>query len=301
MGKKIRYILEAIAVYFLYGLFWILPYKTASNLGGWIGRFVGKNFAASRKALSNIQIAFGDKNENEQKEILIGMWDNLGRIMAEFPHLKNLEKNGATTIHNYDTVKKAEKTGKPIIFITGHIGNWEVPAFVLNNKMKNPLALVYRDPNNPWVGKLLQSIRKTGTQTQLRKGAQGAREIVKILKQGKHVGMLVDQKMNEGIPVPFFGKMAMTVTSVAQLAIKYDCIVIPCYCRRINKTSFDITFEKPFEVTQTGDTPNDIKANMRRINEKLETWIKGAPEQWLWLHRRWPHKKKEIENVKKRA
>ena len=105
--------------------------------------------------------------------------------------------------------------------------------------------------------------------------------------------------MNEGLPLPFFGRLAMTVTSVAQLALKYDAIVMPAYCIRTdNAAAFEITFEKPMDIIDTGETHKDIEANMRRINEKIESWIRKTPSQWLWLHRRWPKQTDTIKDNK---
>ncbi len=289
--KKLRYFLEAVFAYLLLFIFTILPTSWASATGGFIGRFIAKNFAVSRKAFDNIKKAMPEKSDEEAKEIVLGMWDNLGRIMGEYPHLKNLEKSGRIEIENEQILLEAAKQDKPIIFITGHIGNWEVLPYVINKRLEEEMALVFRAPNNPWVDRLLKKMRYKGTKKQLAKGSKGAKEIVKLLKQGQSVGMLVDQKMNEGIPLPFFGRNAMTVTSVAQLGLKYDCIVIPTYCERLEGANFKVRFLEEYELIKSGETQKDIEANMRNINEMLEGWIRDIPEQWLWLHRRWPHKK----------
>ncbi len=289
--KKLRYALEAILVYILFGLFALLPYKMASNTGGAIGRFLGKKMAARRKAIRNILIAFPDIDEKEAEKMAVDMWDNLGRIMAEYPHLSKLESKGHITVKNKEILDAANASGRPILFITAHLGNWEALPFYLNRHIDTPMALVYRAPNNPWVSNLLKKLRGEGTEQQLAKGKKGAKEIVKIIKEGKNIGMLVDQKMNEGIPVPFFGKHAMTVTSVAQLALKYDCLVLPVYCQRNDdNTSFTIIVEEEFKPINTGQLSKDIEATMRLVNEKMEQWIKQKPAQWLWIHRRWPKK-----------
>ena len=297
--KKIRYIIEAGIAYILFTLFFILPYKTASNLAGSLGRFLGRNLAASRKANRNLRMAFPDLDDEEAHDITLGMWENIGRIMGEYPHLSKLEKKGHLEIINKESLDKANASGRPILFMTAHIGNWEVMPFYLNQHLDNPLALVYRAPNNPWVNNLLQKLRGQGTKEQLAKGRQGAKDIIKLIKNGKNVGMLVDQKMNEGIPVPFFGRHAMTITSIAQLALRYDCIILPAYCqRKENKTDFRIIIEDEFKPIKTGVLAKDIEATMRLVNEKMEGWIKQNPEQWLWLHRRWPKKDDPYKNPK---
>ena len=293
--KKIRYLIETVFAYILFAIFTILPLDWASSFGGFLGRFIGHNFAVSRKATDNLKKAMPELSDDEIQKTIIGMWDNLGRIMAEYPHLPKLEKKGRVIVENDSVLLEAEKKGKPIIFITGHIGNWEVLHFIVNARAKNEMALVFRAPNNPWVDKLLQRIRNKGTKIQIAKGAKGAKEIVKLIKKGLNVGMLVDQKMNEGIPIPFFGRNAMTVTSVAQLGLKYDCTIIPVCCKRLSGANFKVTFYDEIELFNSGQTQKDIEANMRYINEMLEGWIREDPEQWLWLHRRWPHSRVDKE------
>lgn len=298
MKKKIRYIIEAGFLYFFYYLFKAMPLQTASNLGAWFGRNVGYKMGATRKALRNISIAFPEKSDDEKDRIAFDMWQNLGRIFAEYPHLKTLEKNKCITIKGLENLEAVEALNKPIIFMTAHFGNWEILPFVINQRIETPLALVYRAPNNPWADNLIQKARGKATKAQLNKGSKGAKEIVKIIRQGDHVGMLVDQKMNEGLPLPFFGRLAMTVTSVAQLALKYDAVVLPAYCVRKEGANFDVIFEKPMDMISTGETHKDIEANMRRVNEKIEEWIRKHPSQWLWLHRRWP---KQADTLKDEA
>lgn len=291
ISKQTRYRIEAGFLYLFYYGFKILPLPVASAVGGWIGRTIAYPMGTTKKALRNVAIAFPEKNRAEQKKIVRGMWDNLGRIFAEYPHLKKLESGDNLIIEGLPRLKKAVASKRPIIFITAHIGNWEVMPFVINKRLDEPLALVYRAPNNPWADRLIQKARGKGTKDQLTKGAKGAKEIVRIVRDGKHIGMLVDQKMNEGIPLPFFGKLAMTVTSVAQLALKYDAIVLPAYCVRLQGSTFKVIFEEPMPIIRSGDLQKDIKSNMSAINKKLEGWIRQAPEQWLWLHRRWPKSK----------
>lgn len=300
MMKKMRYAFEAIFAYLLFGLFRLLPYRVASSLGGFMGRFLGKYMAASRKARKNLATAMPELSETEVRDHILDMWDNLGRIMAEYPHLPKIEDKGVVDIINEEAFQRAVDKGKPIIFVTAHIGNWEVLPFVINARLNAPMALVFRAPNNPWVDRLLRRIRAKGTPEQLAKGPKGAKGIVKIIRDGKNVGMLVDQKMNEGIPIPFFGRNAMTVTSVAQLSLKYDCTVLPVYCERYHGSHFKVNFLDEMVMTSSGQIGKDIEANMRRINEMLEDWIRKIPGQWLWLHRRWPHKKSDHERLEKK-
>ncbi len=296
--KLFKYRVEAVFLYIFFYLFKVMPITWASSISGLIGRSFGRLGGVNKRVINHLKIAFPDKNELFYKTTSIATWDNLGRIFGEYPHLQKLEKKGRITLHGEENLTEViNQTERPIIFLTGHFGNWEIMPFVVNKRLKDnnkeTLALVYRKPNNPYADTLIQKARSKGTETQLPKGTQGARGIVKLIREGHPIGMLVDQKMNEGIPVPFFGKMAMTITSVGQLAFKYNAIVLPCYGRRTKGANFDVIFEKPMQFIQTGEIQKDIEAAMLQVNQTLERWIIDDPKQWLWLHRRWPKKSKK--------
>jgi KDO2-lipid IV(A) lauroyltransferase len=120
------------------------------------------------------------------------------------------------------------------------------------------------------------------------KGGLAARRAIEALKEGRHLALLIDQKMNDGIPVPFFGRPAMTAPAVAQLALRFDCAVVPARVERTEGAHFRLVVSPPLEIVRTGDRNADILALMTRINSVLESWIRERPEMWFWLHRRWP-------------
>src|SRR5690606_19539435 len=122
------------------------------------------------------------------------------------------------------------------------------------------------------------------------KGQEGARQSVKFLKEGTSISMLVDQKMNEGIPVPFFGREAMTATAIARLALKFECPIVPVQVERLRGVKCRVTYYPPLTVPETGTMDEKIMHIMTQINQMLETWIRKRPEQWLWVHNRWPKK-----------
>ncbi len=278
--KKIRYFTEAILLAFILGLSKLMPTLWASNLGGWIGRTIGPRLAASRKARANIQMALPDKTEEEITQILTGMWENLGRVMMEYPHIKNIAKNH-TEIIGIDIFKANQSTAP--IFISAHLGNWEVcpPAFFLQTGIRvNP---IYRAPNNPFSDKILNKVRTVnGALTPIPKSRGGTRNIVKTLQSGEGIGLLIDQKLNEGIKADLFGHPAMTSDHFAKLAQKLDCPIIPLQIERIKGINFRITVSEPLDIINKSS--DEIVTETHSL---LENWIGKRPEQWLWLHRRW--------------
>lgn len=282
--KDLRYRFEGAALWLAFLFFRCLPTETASDIGGWIGRTVGPRLAASRKAFVNLRLAFPEKTESDHADIVVKMWDNLGRVIAEYPHLEDIIMN-RTEIIGGEYMRDLGKDERAII-IGGHIGNWELLPFYFNYRIDWPMAGIYRAPNNPYVEKLLDKCRnpiKRGSY--IPKSTKGARQIIKTLQDGGRLGVLIDQKYNQGIAVPFFGRLAMTSSAFAQLSLKYDCPILPLHAERLNGCHFKISMYPLFKTEGMNETDVVIRAN--RI---LEGWIREKPEQWLWLHRRWDSK-----------
>ncbi len=278
--KKIRYLIEAILLGILMGISKILPAQWASNFGGWVGRTIGPRLAASRKALNNIKSAFPDISNDRATDILIGMWDNLGRVMMEYPHLKHIAQD-RTEIIGAEILEKHK--GQPAIIFAAHLGNWEVPPPAMLLQKNIAASSIYRAPNNPLSGKMLHNARTLkGKINTIPKSKTGTRHIVKALKENEHIGILIDQKYNEGLAIDFFGRPAMTSPAFVQLAQKFDCPLIPMRIERLKGTKFKVTILPPLNIK---DKP--LESVMTESHQLLEKWIKEKPEQWLWLHRRW--------------
>ena len=151
-----------------------------------------------------------------------------------------------------------------------------------------PLTVVYRAANNPFVDYLLLAVRRHGVGAEfISKGKAGARELLSAIEAGRHVGLFVDQKMNDGIPVPFFGRDAMTAPALARLALKSDRPIVPLRVERLRGATFRITVHPPLDVPRTGDREADVFNVMVRVNGILEAWIRQSPGQWFWVHDRW--------------
>ena len=287
--RFISHPVQAVLAYLLFGGLRLLSFRTASALGGWFGRSIGPRLKATARARRNLARIFPEMTAAEQDVIIGGMWDNLGRTAFEYPHLDRLRTGGPdpdVEIAGQENIDLLKNDGKPGIFFTGHLANWEIFGYAASAGGL-PVNIVYRAPNNPLVHSLFQH-RQPDDGDSIPKGSQGARKALTLLSQGEHLGMAVDQKMNDGIAVPFFGIEAMTAPALAQFALKYDCPVAPFRVERLDGGSLRITFFEPLEIEKSGDRHDDIAAIMTRVNGILEGWIREKPEQWLWLHNRWP-------------
>jgi len=248
LGRKLRYYLEAAVFFSVIGFFKLFGIDTASAIGGWIGRNLFAPTPLSRRARSNLALAFPEKNAAEIKTILIEMWDNLGRVMGEYAHLDRIHWKAALPrleVANLEYYNAALESGKGVIFIGGHFANWEVIPIAARD-YRVPGGTVVRPANNPYVNRWLEDVRsRTGLAELIPKGVQGTRRIFGLLRKGHVILMLVDQRASEGILAPFFGKPAQTTAVPAALALKLGCIVLPGWNERLGGARFRITLYPP--------------------------------------------------------
>ncbi len=289
--EKLRYGSEAALFFAFMGLFRILGVDRASALGGFIGRNILRHTGVNRRARENLRAAFPDMSDADMRAILIEMWDNLGRNIAEYAHHDKMTAKGADPrieIVGFDVLNRAAATGKGILFVSGHLGNWEVMLHAARQYGFDGGA-VYRPVNNPYIDRYIVRQRMTyGPREPIAKGAQGTRRIFTLLRGGKSIFLLVDQKTNEGLPIPFFGRDAMTTPAPAALALKLDAIVLLATNERMGGAHFRMTIREMIEIEPSGDHDRDILALTTKLNAALEAAIRERPSQWLWIHRRWP-------------
>jgi KDO2-lipid IV(A) lauroyltransferase len=273
------------------GLFWVLGLERASALGGWIGRSIGPKLSVSRRAHRNLKLAMPELTRAEREAIVYKMWDNLGRTFAEYPHLEQfwaLKPGARIEIAGIEHAYSAIAKGKGGLFVSGHLGNWEImPMCVRHAGLEG--GIVYRPPNNPYVDRWITAQRMAHClPTMAPKGPEGAKVIIQLLKKNAFIAMLVDQKMNNGIEVPFFGHPAMTTQAAAQLSLKYGAPLVAVKNERLGGPRFRVTIYPEITIEPTGDRAADIRALTIKLNAFLEARIREAPEMWLWLHSRWP-------------
>jgi KDO2-lipid IV(A) lauroyltransferase len=290
--KKLRYFLEYLVLKIALFFFGKLDVDRASNAGGIIGRFLGPLLPHNREALRNLQMALPDLPEGKRKLVISRMWDNLGRILGEYPHLEKIGRERTEIIgrHVLDLLLGSEKCA---VLIAAHLANWEMGPQALK---ANGLDIypVVRMPNNPWTRNIISKQRNT---REIPKSSKGARQMVNCLKQNRRIAILIDQKYNEGETIPFFGKPAMTSPAFVQLAKKYDCPLIPMRLERIQGANFRLTFYEPLELKDHKDRPLPDEQCILKAHKILEEWISERPEQWIWLHRRWKSKSPELPSV----
>lgn len=274
--KQFRYRLEAALLHTAFFFFRLLPPSVSSDFGGFLGRKIGPRLAASRKARKHIEKSL---DAPDTDTIVSDMWDNLGRVIAEYPHLKKLTSINFTKVSGIEHIKDIPHA----VFFGTHLANWEVSGPSIFEQTGVLIHPVYRAPNNPFVAALLDGCRKTTDKTEtIPKGRKGVRQLVSLLGRKENVGILIDQKYNEGVRVPFFGQDAMTSPAFVELAQKFNIPLIPIRVERLDRCQFRVTFYPAIPVR--GREVTDVITDAHRL---IESWIHERPGQWLWLHKRW--------------
>lgn len=283
----LRHRLEAGLVHALFWLARIAGPDRASAIGGCIARFVGPRLGTSKRARRNLERFMPELDAAARERIVAEVWENLGRTAAEYPHIAYLAANRVEVIGMEHGVA-AHARGKSIIFIAGHLANWEIlPPIARAHGLS--LHVVYRALNNPLVDALITRCRGEGAASAIPKGFDGAKRVMKLISLHEHFGMLLDQKQNDGIAVPFFGAPAMTTPVPAIFAQRFGVALLPIQIERLNGARFRVTVHPMIETPDSGDRNADTLAIMTAVNARIESWVRRNPGQWLWLHKRWPN------------
>jgi KDO2-lipid IV(A) lauroyltransferase len=289
--KTIKYFFEFITVITLFFIFKIIGLKNASNLGGMIGKFFGPLFRSKSITKENIKIGLGEISKKNEKEIINGMWSNIGRTFAEYVFLKDFKFNkinfNHVEINGTKYLDEIKKNNQSVIFYSGHFANFELMAMELD-KFGIKCAAIYRPLNNFFLNPVMEYLRmKYICPNQIPKGRIGMREIIGKMKNGYSIALMVDQRVSEGPREVFFNKPAHTTTIPAQLSLKYDSKLVPISLERKEGTKFIMTIHEPYKVKKTGYEDQDTKNITLKINQILEKMIIKNPKQWIWSHNRW--------------
>ena len=284
--KIIRYFFEFIIIKFLFLIFKLIGYKRSSDLGEKIGKIFGPLFRNKKIILENLEFSNIEDNEYSRTKLIREMWGSYGRIFSEYPFIEKFKSGNLQDfikINGQEILDEILETKKQVIFISGHFSNFELMAQQIEKK-NIKLAAIYRPLNNFFLNKTMEEIRKKFIcKNQIKKGLSGTREILKHLKDGCSIALMIDQRVTEGIKVNFFNRKAFTTTIPAQLIKKYKLNVVPVHIERQNKYYFNLSFHKPINF----DPTDDVEKITIKLNRCLEDMILKNPSQWIWSHNRW--------------
>ena len=281
--KNLYHLIQFILVNFLFLIFKIIGFKTSSNFGFFIGKTIGPIFRSKLSIINNLKKA---KITGNFEKIATNILGNYGRIFAEYVYLNKFKNNQLSkhiSIEGKEYLEKIKKNKQRVVFISGHFNNFELMAMQIE-KAQIDCAAIYRPLNNPYLNKIMEKIRiKDICKKQIKKGRTGTREIIKFLKEGTSIALMVDQRVREGEKVSFFNHLATTTTIPAQLIKKYNCDLVPIYIERKNNINFKMYISKPIKISKNKSS-TEITLFINKILEKM---ILKNVDQWIWTHDRW--------------
>ena len=284
--KYIKYFLQYCFVVIFFSVFKILGPALSSNLGGKLFEVIGPIFRSKNIIKKNLKIAMTNIGDEEITKISKLMWNNYGRVFAEYMFIKDFRFNKLGSniqVEGQDILENLKKTNQSAIFISGHFANFELMAMHIE-KSGLDLCAIYRPLNNIFINKIMERIRKKYIcKNQIRKGIGGVKNLINFTKKNYSTALMIDQRVSEGTLSNFFNKKAYTTTIPAQLVKKFNMPIIPVYIERLNGLKFKIKICKPLYFEEN----SSIQYITDELNLILQEMVKVNPYQWIWSHNRW--------------
>lgn len=284
--KYFNYFIQYIFVIIAFTLFKICGLRMSSAIGGKIFEKIGPLFRSKKIIHKNIKRALPDINNENLETLTRLMWNNYGRTFAEYIFLKDFRIGKFSSnieIEGKEILEKIKKNNQQVVFVSGHLSNFELMAMFIEKNGINLLA-IYRPLNNLFLNPFMEKIRrKYICKHQIKKGIGGTKNLIKYKKQNFSTALMIDQRVSEGIFSNFFDQRALTTTIPAQLIKKFKIPVVPIHIQRNKGPNFKITIQKPIIFSEE----SSIQSITDKLNNVLENLIKIKPEQWIWSHNRW--------------
>ena len=270
------------------------PIKTA-NLFGRVTQMIGPALREQRIGRANLTAAFPEKSPEEIENILAGVWDNLGRVGAEFAHLDHIWEHDPAHPEDsrieiqprtHELFAQLRLDGKPALIFASHLGNWEMPALAAVAHGLDA-AILYRRPNIASADRIIQDMRSVKMGTLIPSGRDAPFKLVEALQKGQHVAMLVDQYWTGGVEVTFFGRKTRANPTLARLLRQVECPIHGVRIIRLPGHRFRAELSEEVKPVRDASGQIDVQGTTQAITSVIEDWIREYPDQWLWLHRRW--------------
>ncbi len=284
--KYLKYFIQFFLAVLSFIFFKILGPNLSSKLSGKLFEKIGPFFRSKELIQKNIKRAMPDIDSKKINEIIKSMWNNYGRVFAEYIFIKDFRSGKLSTkikIDGKEILEDIKLSNKQVVFVSGHLSNFELMAMCLE-KSGIKLSAIYRPLNNIFLNLIIERIRKKYIcKKQIKKGIGGLKKLIYLKRKNFSTALMIDQRVSEGILSNFFNKKALSTTIPAQLVKKFNIPIVPVYIERIDEINFKISINKPIIF------PNDtsIQNITDRLNKIMEEMILKKPEQWIWSHNRW--------------
>ena len=284
--KHLKYFFQFLFVVISFIIFKILGPNISSKLGGKLFEKIGPIFKSKEVIHSNIKRVFPEINLADLNKIENSMWNNYGRLFAEYVFIKNYRFGNLVSkidVEGKEILDEIKKTNKQVVFVSGHFSNFELMAMQIE-KVGINLATIYRPLNNMYLNPIMERIRKKYIcKNQIKKGIGGIKKLIKLKKINYSTALMIDQRVSEGILSNFFNQKALTTTIPAQLVKKFDIPVVVVCIERTKGIRFKMTVNKPIFFSKD----KTIENITNELNRELEKLIIKNPNEWIWSHNRW--------------
>ncbi len=298
-GRKLKATADALLGWLAVGMLRTIravDRKRMSDFAGAFMRALGPRLKEHRLGRANLTAAFPEKSAGEIESILRGAWDNLGRVAAEFAHIDRLQileppkEPVGDIIYTPETEEgfhRLRRDGKPALIFAAHLANWELPALIAA-KFGLDATVLYRRPNISAASDAIIQIRKGSMGRLVPTGLDAPFKLVRLLEDGGHVAMLVDQHYVNGVDVTFFGRPCKANPFIARLARHVECPIHGTRVVRLpDRHRFRVDLSEAIEPRRDAEGKVDVQGTMQVITSVIEGWVREHPDQWLWVHRRW--------------
>ena len=277
----------------------LFPPDMAINFMDRVARWIGPKTGRHKLTLINLRYAFPEKSDAEIAAIALESWGNMGRLAAEYVFLDQLfdfdparAEPGRVEVSGIPLFLELRDNPRPFIVFTAHSGNFEMLP-VAGSAFGLDVTVLFRPPNNPYLADRVFEFRKERMGNLVPSHAGSSFALARQLERGGGVGVLVDQKFRKGLKTKFFGQPVQTNPLLAKLVRQFNCEVYPARCIRLPGNRFRLELEPAVEIPRRADGSVDVTATAQMLNDKVESWVREYPGQWLWYHDRW-HIKRTI-------
>ena len=287
--QHLQWRLETAGYDLLSALVRTAPIDAASDFGGWLFKRLGPLTSVHRTVLRNLRLAFPEWDEAERQRIASAQWENVGRVLIEFFIMdKIMDDSTRVEVVGRDRLEAIVASGRPGMFVSGHFANWEVMA-AASRLVGIDGVLAYRGANNPYIdARMRETRRRYGIKLFAPKGAKGGREIMSALSNGVSVGILSDQKYQEGVMAPFFGHQVATQHAPVRFAMRFGAPLQPAWVERGKGARFRVVIADPIPLPAEGGTHEDVEHAVAAINAFIEGRARARPWEYWWVHKRFP-------------
>jgi KDO2-lipid IV(A) lauroyltransferase len=285
--RRLLWRLDFVFVWVLVKLFAALPLDVASRFGDRVGRFIGPRLTRKSALFrANMAQAFPELDEAGLDRLVRRAWGRAGRVLAEYPHLAALYADeGRLQVECLAPIETYRNPARPAIFVGAHLSNWEVMGLAIA-RLGIPVAGLYSPPTNPLLDEMLRESRRV-LNCKLLPRDNSSRHLLRTLREHRSIGLVIDRRVDDGQPIPFFGRDKLSTLVPARLALKCQCELVPIRVEPLGDARYRVRFYPPVKPPAGLGEMERARDMTRQVHQLFEAWVRAQPEDWFCSKRLW--------------